>query len=313
MANWIIRVTELYFETFVERFRWHLAQMQRIHIDETHTQVIKEKGRNATTNSYMWVYLSAKVEDKSIVVFDYSQTRSHKSPERFLEGFSGSIHCDGYSGYDVLSKKSEEIILSGCWAHVRRKYEDALKVLPNNAEKTKTVAYQGKKYCDKLFWLEKTFEFMSLDERFVARQEKSKPLLDEFLKWIHANMNTVLPKGLLGKAMQYTLNQWQKLLAFLDDGGLEISNNRAERAIRYFVVGRKNSLFSYTPRGAKASAIMYSMVETAKLNGLIPYQYIKYLLSELSQMDYIDPTQIDHLMPWSSSIPEICFAPKQPP
>ncbi|AGK52669.1 putative transposase [Bacillus sp. 1NLA3E] len=205
--------------------------------------------------------------------------------------------------HDLLLKID---ILVGCWAHARRKFDEALKALP--AKSVKPVATEeGLKFCNQLFAIEKKLKDSTPENRFDERLKQSKPLLDGFLSWLKIQEQKVLPKSLLGQAITYCLNQWDKLVAFLEDGRLEIDNNRSERSIKPVVIGRKNWIFSNTPRGARASAIIYSIVETAKANGLNPYYYLRYLFEQLPNLVTTDENALDQLLPWSTTLPITCI------
>jgi hypothetical protein len=267
-----------------------------IHADETVIQVLKEEGKKATAESRMWVYSSGR-SPTSTVLYEYQPTRSGQHARRFLEGFSGYLQTDGYSGYHAVP----DVVHCGCWAHLRRKFEEAL---PKAAEMIGSKAAVGLNYCNRLFGLEQEWEELSADERCDKRLQNSKPLLDEFWKWISAL--DPLQNSNLGKAVTYALNQKETLNNFLLDGRIEISNNRAENAIRPFVNGRKNWLFSDTPRGAKASAIVYSMIETAKANHLNPYMYLVFLLTKLPNSKDLSIESLKPFLPWSPELPSWC-------
>jgi transposase len=224
-----------------------------------------------TSTSYLWLYRTG-CEGPAMVLYDYQQTRASKHPRKFLSGFKGYAHVDGYAGYNGIPGVS----LVGCWSHARRAFDEALKALPENIS-TPVAAKEGLKFCNQLFAIERDLKDSSPEERYKARLERSQPVLDAFSAWLRELTPKALPKSALGKAIKYCRNQWDKLEGFLQDGRLEIDNNRAERSIKPFVIGRKNWLFSNTPRGAQSSAITYSIVETAKENGLNPYQYLTYL------------------------------------
>ncbi|MCL6576925.1 IS66 family transposase, partial [Kyrpidia sp.] len=235
-----------------------------------------------------------------IVLFDYQQSRSREHPKRFLQGFKGYLHVDGYSGYHDL----ENVTLVGCWAHARRKFDEALKTLPPSERKKPTAARIGLEYCNRLFKIERGLKDATPEERHAGRQTLSRPVLDAFLARLQEQSAQVIPKSVLGKAIAYCLNQWSKLVVFLEDGHLELDNNRSERSIKPFVIGRKNFLFANTPRGARASAITYSLVETAKENGLDPYLYLKYLFERLPNIQTDDPKALGELLPWSDRLPD---------
>lgn len=198
----------------------------------------------------------------------------------------------------------KDVTLVGCWAHARRKFDEALKALPPSQEKTETAAQQGLKFCNQLFAIERELKEVSAEARYTIRQERSLPVLNAYLAWLRQQRSRTLPKSKLGEAIGYSLNQWDKLSAFLEDGRLEIDNNRSERAIKPFVIRRKNWLFANTRRGAKASSTIYSIIETAKENGLNPFKYLMYLFEQLPQLsDPKDPEALDKLLPWSTLLP----------
>jgi hypothetical protein len=220
----------------------------------------------------MWLYRTSGEAKHQIVLYDYKPNRKAENPEEFLRDFNGYLHADGYDGYHRLPGK---ITVVGCWAHARRKFDEALKGI---SEKTRadSLSLRAKQYCDKLFKLESEFSELSADERCLKRQQHSKPLMEEFFHWLRAQNASA--KSAFGKAVDYVFSQQKYLTQLLLDGRLEISNNRAERSIKPFVIGRKNFLFANTARGAKASAVMYSLIETAKENGLSPYDYLVSVL-----------------------------------
>lgn len=299
MANWMIAGAD-WLEQINRRMKTKLLESEVLHADETPLQVLKEEGRKAQTTSYMWLYRSGR-DGPPIVLYDYQETRATEHPSRFLEGFCGYLHVDGYQVYEKLPG----VTLVGCMAHARRNFVDALSVLsPMTRQKGNTAAHQGLDYCDKLFAIERDLKEATPEERFVGRLARSQPVLEAFHAWLLEISSSVLGKSATGKAIQYCLNQWTKLTAFMADGRLELSNNRAERAIKPFVIGRKNWLFADTPRGAEASATIYSMVETAKENGLNPMAYMTYLFERLPNINWKDTEALDPLLPWGEEIQE---------
>jgi len=276
MSNWLIRATEDYLEPIYDALKELLINQDTLHVDETTLQVLREPGKTAQSKSYMWLYRSSGynrngVKDKNpIVLFEYQPDRKAKRPSDFLKNYKGYIHTDGYEVYHSLPKT---ITVVGCWAHARRKFDEALKKL-DPQDRDGSNAARGKRYCDKLFELERNFANLSPAERHQKRHEISKPLIDEFYVWVDA-LNA-LPKTPIGIATRYAQGQRKYLENYLLDGRLEISNNRAERSIKPFVIDRKNFLFANTPRGAKASAVMFSIIETAKENGLDPFLYLTH-------------------------------------
>jgi hypothetical protein len=252
----------------------------------------------------MWLYRTGR-DGPPIVLYDYQTTRASKHPDNYLSGFKGYLQTDGYSGYGNLTR----VTLVGCWAHARRKFTDALKALPAEQRDKPVAAGIGLDYCNKLFAIERQLKDLPDRERYEKRLELSKPVLDEFYIWLKKQRQQTLPKSAFGQAITYCLNQWDSLNNYLLDGRLEIDNNRAERSIKPFVIGRKNFLFSNTPRGARGSAIIYSIIETAKENNLNPYNYLVYLFERLPNVDTSDVAVVDALLPWSGTLPEDCRIP----
>ncbi|ANB60157.1 IS66 family transposase [Anoxybacteroides amylolyticum] len=301
LANWMMYGAE-WLSLLTDRMREHLLKQDILHADETTLQVLREPGKSAETQSYLWLYRTGRM-GPPIVLYDYKPTRNGEHPRNFLSGFRGYLHVDGYSGYH----KVQGVTLVGCWAHARRKFDEALKAMPAGQPKTETAARQGLEFCNQLFAIERGLRDASPEERYAVRMERSKPILEAYLAWLQKQRPRTLPKSLLGQAIAYSLNQWDKLTAFLQDGRLEIDNNRSERSIKPFVIGRKNWLFANSPRGAQASATIYSVIETAKENGLNPFQYLKYLFEQLPQLaDPKDTEALDNLLPWSPTLPLVC-------
>jgi len=301
MANWMIYSSEHWLEPVYETMHDLLKGYDVLHADETTVQVLHEPGRDPESKSYMWVYLTGRY-DPPITLYDYQETRAGCHPKDFLSGFEGYLHVDGYSGYHGVPG----VTLVGCWAHERRKWDEALKALPAQNRGAPVAAREGLEFCNRLFAIERDLQDASPDERHQARLERSRPVLDAFLAWLHDQEPKALPKSALGQAVVYSLSQWNKLEAFMRDGRLEISNNRAERAIKPFVIGRKSWLFANTPSGARASAVIYSIVETAKQNKLNPFAYLCYLFERMPNIDAKDPAAIDELLPFSQSLPNAC-------
>jgi transposase len=301
LANWMILVSDRWLTPLYDRMHEHLLNTSILHADETTLQVLKEPGRAATSKSYLWLYRTGR-DGPGIVLYDYQTTRASKHPTRFLTGFKGYLHVDGYSGYNDLPS----VTLVGCWAHARRKFDEALKALPAEKRNADLAAKEGLKFCNQLFAIEKDIKDLSDKKRLEARLKRSRPVVDEFYAWLKYQKPRVLPKSAFGKAIGYCLNQRDRLEAFLLDGRLELDNNRSERSIKPFVIGRKNWLFANTPKGARASATIYSIIESAKENGLNPFAYLKHLFEELPNVDISEKSVIDKLLPWSSSLPPEC-------
>ncbi|WP_164670296.1 IS66 family transposase [Virgibacillus doumboii] len=305
LANWMVHGAN-WLELIYNEMHTRLLELDIAHADETTLQVLAEPERPAASTSYMWLYRSGQT-DVPIVLYDYQQTRAGKHPRRFLEGFKGYLNVDGYPGYNGLSN----VTLVGCWAHARRKFTEALKALPESAATTTVKAEEGLAFCNQLFDIERKLKDKSPQERYEQRLERSQPVLDAFLAWLQEQTPRVLPKSALGKAIKYCRKQWEHLEAFLEDGRLEIDNNRAERSIKPFVIGSKAWLFSNTAKGARSSAIIYSIVETAKENGLNPFNYLSYLFEELPNMDTTDKEQLAQYLPWSATLPRECHVPNK--
>ena len=304
MANWVIQAVDQYLYRIYEALKKRLLQCDILHADETAVQVLREPGRDPSSNSYMWVYVSGRYEDPCIV-YEYSPGRGADYPKHFLKGYSGYLQSDGYQVYESIVSDLEQdpqspVTNVGCWAHARRKYTDALKA---SSVKDPPNIVKGIQYCDALFAVEKECKYFDPEQRKEYRKNHAEHILDEYFEWVKTLQNEVLPKSKLGKAVTYSINQEKHLRKYLEDGRLENSNNRAERAIRPFTIGRKNWLFSNTPDGAAASAAIYSIVETAKACKLKPYEYLKYVLGVLSQTPEID---VDLIMPWSDQLPAEC-------
>ena len=298
MANWML-VGAKWLSHIYSRMKEIMMKCDILHADETTLQVLKEPGRTPQAESYMWLYRTGR-EGPPIILFEYKPTRARENPQRFLENFSGYLHVDGYAGYNKLPGVKQV----GCWAHARRKFNEAINVIPKKDRKRTAPANQGLDFCNKLFAIERELHDVTAEERFAGREVKSKDVLDNFHLWLINMQGQITPSTALGKAVNYCLNQWQKLTVFLLDGRLELDNNRSERAIKPFVIGRKNWLFANTVRGANASATIYSLVETAKENGLNPYAYLTYLFEKLPNINLKDPQAIDLLLPWAEPVQE---------
>jgi hypothetical protein len=281
-----------------------LLKMNILHCDETIVQVLKEPGKSPQSKSYMWLYRSGKY-DIPIILYEYKSSREAKWAKEFLTGYSGYIHADGYAGYN----KVENVIISACLSHVRRKFTDTLKAMPKNIDKSSvalTLTNKAIEYCNRLFEIERTIKDEPLHVRFIERIKRSKPLLDEFKDWLDYNKQRVLPSSYLMKAINYALGQWDKMLVFLYDARLEIDNNRAERTIKSYVISRKNFLFCNTPKGAETAAIIISITETAKENNLNPFEYLKYIFDMMPNIENLNDDELDKLTPWSAELPLNC-------
>ena len=293
MANWVIQTARTYLKPFSDAFLAEMLRQAVIHADETVVQVNKEPGRDATAESRIWAYASSKRAERQIRYFRYEESRKGACAEKVLGGYSGVVVSDGYSGYNLLGKASR----AGCWAHARRKWVEAM---PNGATKENALAAKGLEYCSRLFEIEQKLEALPDEERREQRLVLSKPIVDEYYTWLQTIFK---PTGKLKKAIVYSLNQKEYLCAFLDHGEIEISNNQVENAIRPIVVGRKNWLFCDTQAGASASVVIFTLLETAKANGLNPEAYLCHLLTVLPERFAADPQAVIHdLMPWADEM-----------
>jgi len=300
MSNWIIRSSE-YLEPLYNRFKEILLNQNIIHADETPLQVLKEEKRKAKQKSIMWLYKSNSY-DNQIVLYDYQVSRGQEHPKRFLSGYTGYLQTDGYAAYAKL----KNITQVGCLAHVRRKFKDAMDVLKDPQAQKDSMSYIGFNYCNRLYSIEKKIRDFPLEERNEERMTLSVPIFEEFQKWVKDQTLNSLPKSAYGKAITYANNQLPKVRNYLLDPRLDIDNNSAERSIKPFVIGRKNWMFSNTAKGAKASALIYSIVETAKVNNLRVHAYLQFLFTELKDMDEISDDKLDALMPWAEDLPASC-------
>lgn len=307
MANWMIKLHDEYFRTIASHMHKVLLKSQYLHGDETSVQVLKAPHQKATTKSYMWVYKTGGSEEKQIVVFIYENTRGHEHAQKHLEGYHHILQTDGYQAYEKL----EGITHMGCWAHCRRKYKEALDSAPAGVDLKQTASYRLFHKINKLFQIEKENADRSYEEIRQIRQVQSKPLVDDFFEDVRECAKVAVDKTKLSEALKYSINQEEKLRVYLEDERIEISNNRAENAIRPFCVGRRNWLFTNTVQGAQTSAALYSLIETAKLNNLKPYEYFNYLLSSLTEIDINDEEALDNYMPWSKELPDNTYLTKK--
>lgn len=295
MSNWILRATEDYLTPIYDRLHEELLKREVLHADETTLQVLHEPGKAPQSNSYMWLYRTSGDTDRPIVLYEYQPGRGGKHPKEFLTGFHGYLHTDGYTGYHSLPK---EIAVVGCWAHARRKFDEAVKSLPKGKAKGSSAS-QGLAYCNLLFEIEQGLAEKTAEERYHERLKQAKPVLDAMLAW--ANVRTAAPKSALGKALTYLKEQWPYLTNYLKDGRLELSNNRAERSIKPFVIDRKNFLFANVVRGATGSAVMFSLIQTAIENNLDPYRYLTWLMKTANNANLKDPPIVQSLLPWNAA------------
>jgi transposase len=278
MCNWTIRVASL-LKPMLEIFKRKIFEFPVVQADETGLQVLKEPGRKAKNKSFFWGFRGGGPE-KPTIIFSYNSSRAGKVPKSFLSGYCGYIQTDGYNGYKFIDNEACQIRV-GCLAHARRKFIDSIKVAGKNAEPG--VAHKAVQIIKTLYEIEKEARENKLGYAEIKqlRQNKAKPILEDFKEKLELWQKALPPKSTSGKAVKYTLNEWSALIQYLEDGRIQIDNNLMENAIRPIAVGRKNWLFSDTPEGATASATIYSIIETAKANGLEPYWYLRVLLEKL--------------------------------
>ena len=303
MANWIIKAYDSYLQPVYSRMKEELLKSDIIHADETTVRCSEEcKGQKRSKN-YMWVYQTCENSDAhKVVLYEYQRDRRANHPEEFLDGYHGTVVCDGYSGYHNL----ESVNIAGCWVHAKRKYAEYVKMLGDKARGT--LAYEGMNRISNLFHIEHKIKDLPAEEHLKKRQELLKPLVDEYFSWVSDNIGNVPEKSETGKAFRYSLNQEKYLRTFLEDANIPLENNAAERSIRPFTINRKNFVMIDSVKGAKASAAIHSIVETARLNNLKLYDYIKYLLEELPKYCTGISSDIpESLMPWSAELPSCIF------
>ena len=299
LGNWLISCSETYFTPLYNYFHKELLKRKFLMADETRIQVLKEEGRNAETNSYMWLYRSGEDGLPVILLYEYTQTRARANAIAFLEGFTGYLETDGYQGYQDLPNVKR----CCCWAHVRRYFLDAI---PKGQEKDYSLpAVQGVQFCDKLFYYERKAKegHYSFEKRKEYRLRKERPVLEAF--WLWVEKQKPMKNSRMEKAIQYVQNRRPYLETYLEDGRCSISNNLSENAIRPFTVGRKNWLFSDTPRGAIASATIYTMVEMAKAHNLNIYPYLKYVLEHRPNKSWSEK-ELARLAPWNQDVIDDC-------
>ena len=299
MAHWIIRLHDV-FQPLINLMRETQNSSDYLQADETRIQVLKEDGKSVYSDKWMWVTRGGP-PGKPSVLFEYDPSRGGKVPVRLLDDFQGILQADGYSGYGLVCA-TNKLARIGCWDHARRKYVEASRAAPTKGKKgppSKADVALG--HIRKLYAIEKAARDLSDEERYRVRQEKSLPLLKTFKAWLEKNTSKVMKGSLTRKAMDYTLNQWNTLTGYCERGDLQISNVLAENAIRPFALGRRAWLFADTSQGAKASATCFSLIETAKANGLEPSAYIHHMLERIAEADTLE--KLEALLPWNAELP----------
>lgn len=319
MSNWMVGSASRYFTPLVERMKQELLKLPVTQSDETPTQVIRDD-RNPGSKSYMWVHRSGEFyTERPVVIYEYQKGRNHELPLAFYQDYEGVLVTDGLSQYHLIEKKLPGLTNANCWAHTRRDYADAIKIADksNPDAVRRSVAYQALSRISQIYKLEGALKDLSAEERLRERQNTIKPLVEEYFAWVKAQLEntTVPPKGKTAEGLKYSINQEKYLKVFLTDGNVPIDNSASERAIRTFCIGKKNWMFHDSVMGARASAIIYSISETAKLNNLRPYYYFKHLLTELPKLcdekGNIDSAKLEHLLPWAKELPAECRKPRR--
>jgi len=319
MSNWIIKCTDRYLTSLWERMKEELLKLPVTQSDETPTQVIQD-GKHPGSKSYMWVHRSGEFyRECPIVLYEYQTGRGHGFPLEFYRDYKGVLVTDSLSQYHLLEKKLEGLKNANCWAHARRDFADAVKAMEKkdtNAVR-RSVAYQALGRIGQIYKLDEALKDLPAEQRLQERQENIRPLVEEYFAWVKRQLeeNAVPPKSKTADGLKYSVNQEKYLKVFLEDGNVPIDNSASERAIKTFCLGKKNWMFHNTVNGAQASAVIYSISETAKLNNLRPYYYFKHLFTELPKLcdeeGHIATENLDALLPWSKELPDECRKPRR--
>ena len=309
MANWTIQCADRYLAVLYDHLHEKLYGCHVLQADETPVLVNKD-GRPAGSKSYMWVYRTGRMyTERQIVLYEYQKTRNASHPREFLKDFNGVCVTDGYQVYHTIEGEREDLRIAGCWSHARRRFDEAVKALPKQKQKD-SRAYLALTMIQAIYQEEKQLKDLPAGERKDRRQLSVKPMVEAYFTWVRENLPKVPPKSKTWEGFHYSLNQEKYLKVFLDDGEVPMDNNAAEQSIRGFCIGKKNWVMIDTIAGAKASAIIYSIAETAKANNLKPYDYFEYLLTEIPKhLDDTDRSFLDDLLPWSPSLPANCRKP----
>ena len=305
MARWSIQSAERYLSVMYDYMHSLMYDYHVLQADETPVLVNKDD-RPAGSKSYMWVYRTGECHPNPIVLYDYQKTRNTSHPREFLKDFKGICVTDGYQVYHTLEKERDDLTIAGCWAHARRRFDEALKALPKSSKKG-SLAYKALAMIQAIYREDEKLKDLPPDERLEKRDLIVKPLVEAYFAWVHNNQAKSMTKSKTSSGLSYSVNQEKYLRTFLEDPYVPLDNNAAERAIRNFCIGKKNFVMIDTISGAKSSAIIYSLVETAKANNLNIYEYMKYLLTVIpGHMDDHDREFCKDLLPWSESLPEEC-------
>ncbi|MCX4373777.1 MAG: IS66 family transposase [Dysosmobacter sp.] len=311
MANWTIQCADRYLAVLYDYLHEKMYGYHVLQADETPVLVNKD-GRSAGSKSYMWVYRTGRMyADRQIVLYEYQRTRNASHPREFLKDFSGICVTDGYQVYHTIENEREDLKIAGCWSHARRRFDEAVKVLPKAKQKD-SRAYLALTMIQAIYREEKQLKELPAQERQNRRRLSVRPLVEAYFTWVRENLSKVPQKSKTWEGFRYSLHQEKYLKVFLDDGEVPMDNNAAEQSVRGFCIGKKNWVMIDTVAGAKSSAIIYSIAETAKANKLKPYDYFEYLLTEVPKhLDDTDRGFLDDLLPWSPSLPANCRKPSK--
>ena len=309
MANWTIQCADRYLAVLYDCLHEKLYGYHVLQADETPVLVNKD-GRPAGAKSYMWVYRTGRMyTERQIVLYEYQKTRNASHPREFLKDFNGVCVTDGYQVYHTIECEREDLRIAGCWSHARRRFDEAVKALPKQKQKD-SRAYLALTMIQAIYREEKQLKDLPAGERKNRRQLSVRPLVEAYFTWVRENLPKVPQKSKTWEGFNYSLNQEKYLKVFLDDGEVPMDNNAAEQSIRGFCIGKKNWVMIDTIAGAKSSAIIYSIAETAKANNLKPYDYFEYLLTEIPKhLDDTGRSFLDDLLPWSPGLPANCRKP----
>lgn len=310
LANWMIQLAERYLGIVYDRLHEKLLGFHVLQADETPVNVSKD-GRPANTKSYMWIYRTGKYyKNTPIILYDYQKTRSHDHPKEFLKGFQGLLVTDAFSAYEKMDRENPDIAFSACWAHARRRFAEALKALPSQKKDSakNTLAYQALEKIAAIYHLDNELSDLSPPDRLRRRNLTIKVLVEDYFTWLKGlkESNTLLTGKTL-EGVNYSIHHEKQLRLFLEDGEVPLDNNATEGVLRSFCLHKHTWKLIDTIEGARSSAIIYSITETAKANNLNPYRYLEYLLTELLEhQEDTDRAFIDELLPWSETLPAIC-------
>lgn len=310
MANWMIQCADRYLGILYDRLHRELYQFHVLQADETPVMVTKD-GRPVNSKSYMWIYRTGKsYTDTPIILYEYQRTRKADHPEEFLKDFKGIVVCDGYSAYRKLDRENPDIVFAGYWSHARRRFAEALKALPKAVQKNakETIAYEAVSRIAAIYHLDNQMEGQPAKARKMYRQTNIRPLVEAFFAWAkEIQSKNQLSRGKTLDGINYRINQEASLKAFLEDGDIPMDNNATESALRSFCLHKHTWKLIDSLDGANASAIIYSITETAKANNLNPFRYLEYILTVLKDhQEDKEYSFIDDILPWSEKLPEIC-------